>query len=73
MFAEAHLQHHKAELSTEEWVGLRENILIICTLALVMLQHRTIQHPLGHYLGDPCEPVLTKETYGESTWGYFLL
>lgn len=32
-------QHHKAAYSTEKRVVLRENILIICTLALVMLQH----------------------------------
>lgn len=42
------LKRYKAEYNIQKRVSLRKNIFIINTLALVILQHIKIQHPLGN-------------------------
>lgn len=69
------LRYHKAEYSTQERVWLQENIFIISTLALVILQHIKIQHPFGNNcFGESCvNHFWLMELVEKSTWVFLFI
>lgn len=69
------LKHYKAEYNIQKRVSLRKNIFIINTLALVILQHIKIQHPLGNdcFGGSCVNHFWLMEPTEKSTWVFLFI